>query len=360
VKLPRIHVDFETKSASDLPSEGHNKYSKHPATGIWCVAHAIDDGPVHLWGQGHPEGEAQISETMDMLDLVDKGATVVAHNAPFEYAICNNVCVPKLGWPVLKAEQLECTMAMAYAMALPPSLEKCAAALGLEVRKDMSGNRVMKQIAQPREILADGTIVWWEDPTKIKQVFDYCRQDVAVEREVDKRVMKLSPKERAIWQLDLKINTRGMLVDLPAVHVAMEMADIELEKLSQAMRDVTHGQVAGINATAQLARWISLRGIECDSVAKDAVLGLLGRVDLPRDVEQALTLRQEGAKSSTKKLEAFVSGACPDGRMRGLFQYHGANTGRWAGRRAQLHNMPRPKLSHENIDAVFELLNGAV
>jgi DNA polymerase len=39
-----------------------------------------------------------------------------------------------------------------------------------------------------------------------------------------------------------------------------------------------------------------------------------------------------------------------------MFQYHGASTGRWAGRGVQLHNLPRPTLSQENIDWAFDQL----
>jgi DNA polymerase len=72
--------------------------------------------------------------------------------------------------------------------------------------------------------------------------------------------------------------------------------------------------------------------------------------DLHDDCRTALKLRQEAAKSSTAKLTAMRDRAGDDGRMRGLFQYHGAATGRWAGRGPQPHNFPRPTILHEQAE----------
>jgi DNA polymerase bacteriophage-type len=45
-----------------------------------------------------------------------------------------------------------------------------------------------------------------------------------------------------------------------------------------------------------------------------------------------------------KKLDAMLACVCPDGRARGLLQYHGATTGRWSGQLIQPQNFPRPTL----------------
>jgi DNA polymerase len=79
--------------------------------------------------------------------------------------------------------------------------------------------------------------------------------------------------------------------------------------------------------------------------------------ELPDECRAALRLRQEAAKTSTAKLTAMTNGISAGGRARGLFQYHGASTGRWAGRRIQLQNLPRPKLKQDQIEEVFRLLN---
>ena len=62
----------------------------------------------------------------------------------------------------------------------------------------------------------------------------------------------------------------------------------------------------------------------------------------PESLAQVLALRQQLAKSSVKKYQAMENAVCDDGRVRGMFQFYGANrTGRWAGRIVQLQNLPQ-------------------
>lgn len=63
------------------------------------------------------------------------------------------------------------------------------------------------------------------------------------------------------------------------------------------------------------------------------------------EVELALSLRQELAKSSVKKYTAMETVVCSDNRARGLIQFYGANrTGRYAGRLVQVQNLPQNHL----------------
>ena len=65
----------------------------------------------------------------------------------------------------------------------------------------------------------------------------------------------------------------------------------------------------------------------------------------PPDLQQALVLRQQLAKSSVRKYQAMENAVCADGRARGMFQFYGANrTGRWAGRLIQMQNLPQNHL----------------
>lgn len=346
--MNHLHIDFETRSAADLKKTGADVYANHPTTDILCMGYAFDDEPVELWTycQALPERVRK---------HVLSGGIVFAHNAPFELAIWNAVG-RRYGWPALSPDQTVCTMAMAYAMALPASLEKAAAAVGLSHQKDMAGSRIMMQLSQPRDICDDGTPVWWTKesaPEKFQKLYAYCRQDIEVERALHKRLMALSPSERALWLLDRKINDRGVMVDLPSVKKAIAMVDLEKKRLDSGMRRVTGGAVSTCTATGQLTDWIKWQGIETEGVAKSDVIELLASPTLPPAVRQALLLRQEAAKSSTAKFTAMLNTAGADGRIRGTTQYHGAATGRWAGRKLQVQNLPRPKLSQEEIGLIF-------
>lgn len=350
-----LHIDFETRSAVDLKTAGLDVYARHPSTDVLCMAFAEGDGEVGLITQ-HRLHSAEVEGHPAMV-RVQNGATVIAHNAAFELAIWNNVMVPRYGWPALKPEQCVCTMAMSYAMSLPGSLENAAAAVGIEQRKDQAGRRIMLQLSKPREVKDDGTIVWWDDAEKLEKLYAYCRQDVAVERELHSRLLSLSPAESAIWQLDYRINQRGVAVDSEAVAAAIQVVESEQTRLNTEMRRVTGGAVSTCTATGQLGDWIQWQGVKMDGVAKADVIDALAG-DLPDNVRAALALRQEAAKASTAKLKAMLAGVSEDGRLRGMHQYHGASTGRWAGRRVQLQNLPRtrPGIKPRDVETMLAMI----
>lgn len=348
----RAHLDFETRSEVDLKVSGLHRYARGTHTDILCAAFAFDKSPVELWKMGS-------RDPIDLLMHVQDGGEVVAHNAPFELAIWNDVGVKKYGWPILRPEQVYCTMAKAYAMALPGALENVAPALGIEAQKDMEGNRIMLQLSRPRKLLEDGTPAFWEPsevPEKFDRLYKYCMQDVAVEREADERMLDLTPTERALWLLDFKINQRGVFIDTRAVQVAMEVVEFEKKRLDAEMREVTDNAVGTCSASGQLKNWLKVQGVNVEGVAKDVVKDYLKKELSPR-VRKALELRQEAAKSSTAKLKQMLSKAGDDGRVRNTAQYHGAGTGRWAGRGIQVQNFPRPNMKQKDIEAVFALMS---
>jgi len=343
------HGDFETRSPTEILSAGAHAYSKDPRTEPLCFAWAIGDEDPIPWT---PDRPGPIDRLFEHLAA---GGLFFAHNAAFERAIWANVMVPRFGWPALPLPQVRCTMAMAYAMALPPSLDGAASALGLAVQKDTEGNKLMKRMAKPRRIRDDGTIEWWDDEAMRARLLAYCLQDVRVGRELEKLLFPLSDFEQEIWELDQQINDRGVPIDLPAVRGAIDVVDAAIQRLDARMREVTGGWVNACSKVVELKDWIDLRGVRVTSLDKTALAELLARDDLPPDVRAALRLRQDAAKSSTAKLRAMVASVCPDGRARGLHQYHGAATGRWAGRRIQTQNFPRPHLKQREIEEILDV-----
>lgn len=351
-----LHIDFETRSTLDLKKVGTDVYSKHPTTDVWCMAWSIDNGPVNIWKRGDPYPFPH-----PLVRIIDHGE-VVAHNAPFEWAIWNNIMVPRYGWPELRIEQMRCTMAQSYAMALPGSLEQAGAAVGLEAQKDMKGRRLMLQMAQPREVkehpnLPAPVITWWDTPDRLERLYAYCKTDVEAERQLDTRLLKLPRAERELWIIDQRINQRGIYVDRKTAQAALKVVQCEQEFLAARIRLLSSGAISVPSAVAQIKEWMRGRGVDTSSIAKADVVDLLSQQSLPSDVREVLTIRQEAGKSSTAKLQAMLDACSSDGRLRGMFQYHAAGTGRWGGRRVQLQNLPRPKLSQGEIEGVIDWLN---
>ena len=94
---------------------------------------------------------------------------------------------------------------------LPGTLEGMALSLRLAFQKDMEGKKAMYATCRRR---ADGT--WNEDPTTYVILYRYCGIDVETERAADKALPELPDAERKLFELDLKINRRGLGLDLPA------------------------------------------------------------------------------------------------------------------------------------------------
>lgn len=341
-----IHIDFETRSAVDLKRSTTHAYSLDPSTDVWCMAYAIGDGEVKLWVNGDDFPQ-------EILDVAKSGQEYyfIAHNAHFELTIWNNLCCPRYGWPKLPIHRTYCTMAMAYAMALPGSLENAAIATGLDVRKDTEGRSLMIRMASPRKTLEDGSHTWWGDKERRERLYAYCKNDVVVERALEQRLKPLSPAERELWLLDCEINNRGIGVDTKNIRRALDSIDAEKSRLNYAMAIASQGLASGVSDMMGIRSVLQFNGMPSADLAKADIRGLLAKEDLPEMVRNVLTIRQEGAKSSTAKLKAMLDAATAlDGRVRGTMQYHGAGTGRWAGRKVQPQNLPRGSLGLSEAD----------
>lgn len=366
MKPRTFHIDFETRSSVDLGKCGVYVYAASQNTDILCLAAVNEDAELELfWKLGDPKPEWLFQE-------IKAGSKFIAHNASFEWAIWNGVAVRKYGWEPLPIEQLYCTMAQCYAMALPGSLKNAALALGLDAKKDESGHRVMMQLSQPRDWDENGAPIWWEEKsakdakdlevikTKFQKLYDYCVQDVYVEHELFKKLFPLSPAEREIWLLDQKINARGVRLDVKAAEGAIALYEFEKAHINAELRRITENRVATVASVAQFKEWLGEWGVPNASLAKAEVSDLLDDDILPPVCREALELRRASAKSSVAKLEAMLRGVSRDGRVRGCFQYHGANTGRWAGRRLQFQNLVRSILPFETVAAIIEKLRRIV
>ena len=341
-------IDIETRSTADLRKVGAHPYAKHPTTGIWCVCYATGDESVKVW---YPCREPAPKDFLWALD----NDILIAHNAAFERAVLSaylNVELPVDRWI--------CTMAEAYAMALPGGLDDLAHALGLEETKDKKGHALMMRMARPRKVHKDGTIEWWDDLARVMRLTEYCVQDVEVTRECYRRLSRLIPSERHLWEVDQYINDRGVYVDRESATLASEICKVEKKRLNRAMLHASGGVVKTTNANKDLSAWLTRTGqpvTECD---KQAVDSLLASTSIGPQTRRMLELRQEASYSSVAKLDTLLRcTADDDPRLRGLFQYHAASTGRWGGRKFQPQNIPRPTISQASIEAIIEQLPNA-
>lgn len=335
----KLHFDFETRATVDLKKTGVYRYAEHPLTDVICMSWRIGDyGPVHRWRPGD-------EDPIEFLAHIESGGRVVAHNAGFERTIYNTVLRGRVvpHWPELKIEQQDCTMARGLALALPASLDQLGKALKTPMQKDKDGHRLMMQMCKPRRTDADGTVVWWEDDDRISRLQLYCDQDVETETDVDRSIPELSPEERRVWELDQKINDRGVMIDVSSVSRCLAVVEEAIKRADDRMWWLTDGEVKKCSEAAKLVKWLTARGIPCNSVAKGEVEEIVLMTSIMGDetAEEAIRLRRAAAKTSTAKFKAMLNSVCSDGRVRGTLAYHGAATGRWAGRIMQPQNFLR-------------------
>ncbi len=351
-----LHGDFETRSLAALDDCGLDVYADHWSTEVTDFGWAIGDDEVQLWRPGDPL-------PYEVVEHIYNGGLFYAHNAQFEFNIWNRVMVRLHKAPALRIEQMRCTMAMCYAMALPGKLEEAAPALGINERKDAEGHRVMMQMCKPRHIyevgeklkkrqkgavsryqhLPDGRIAeWWDNPEKHEKRGEYCKQDVRVERAIAKRLLPLSEREQKLWFIDQKINARGVRIDVAAVKGALTVVENEKRRLDAEMTKVTGGMVTACTQTNVLTDFVRFMGAETEGIAKADVALMLEDESLPAVVRKALELRQEAGKSSLAKLDKMLALLGAGDRIRFILAYHAATTGRWGGRGIQPQNFPRP------------------
>jgi DNA polymerase len=301
------------------------------------VCWAIGKGPVETWYPGKPVPQA-------ILDHAAAGKYFSAHNVNFEYPLTNLLLAPRYGWPTLNISQMHDTAAEAAAMGLPRSLEECGFRLGLATQKDAEGHALMMRMCRPRRIIPgpDGpTYTWWEDQERIERLAKYCEIDVKVARQVFRKVMRLPKDERVVWELDQRINERGVRIDLELAGALADIVETAKKDFDVKMKGLTGGVVPKCTNAKALLKWLVSQGVETDSVAKPAVTRMLASRETPEHAKEVLKLRRTAAKASTAKLRVMQQATCHDGKLRGMFRYHGANTGRWSGVLVMLHNLVR-------------------
>jgi DNA polymerase len=159
--------------------------------------------------------------------------------------------------------------------------------------------------------------------------------------------MTMTEREWQAWHLDAEINRRGLPIDLNLVQAAIAIDTENRDRLiARAM------ELMGIenpNSRDQFLGWLRGEEVEVDALRKADVTALRAG-DLEPHVREALEIRAELSKSSTKKYYALAGATGSDGRLRGCFQFNGAaRTGRWAGRLFQPQNLPRGTIKPDHI-----------
>lgn len=336
-----MSVDIETYSSADLPSCGVYRYASSPDFEILIIGYSFDGGPVQVHDCTEPGPWPE-----DFLEaLTDPEVEKRAWNAPFE-----RTCLAAALGKEMPPEQWSDSMVVALECGLPGSLAGAGIALGLpeDKLKDPIGKSLIQYFSKPCRATKSNNgrtrNLPGHDREKWKLYIEYNRQDVVTEMAIRQKLdrYKLAESEQHLWELDQRMNDRGVRLDVPMINVIVAHDEQNREKLQAEAREITG--LSNPNSLSQLKPWLQSRGVNAEALRKDDVAKLLAG-DLPEDVRRALEIRQALGKTSVAKYHAMQDAVCPDGRLRGILQFYGANrSGRWAGRIVQTHNLARNSL----------------
>lgn len=338
--MKELSIDIETYSREDLTKVGVYRYSEAPDFKILLFAYAFDDGDIKIID--FTSGETPPNVVMQALQDVSIRKT--AYNANFE-----RTCIARYFDIPMPPEQWQCSAVMAAELGLPQTLSGVAQALNLGQKKDTRGKALINYFSKPcKPTKSNGERTRnlpKHDPEKWQMFKDYCIQDVAVEREIKKKLKKfpLRESEQRLWEIDQRILDRGVGVHQGLVQNAIQFDEWHKKACKAHLQAITH--LDNVNSTTQMKTWLSDHlGYQVDSIDKKAVKEIRKSTE-DKTIKDVLQLRAEISKTSVAKYDAVKRSVGKDGRVRGILQFYGANrTGRWAGRILQVQNLPQNHL----------------
>ena len=335
MQIDNLSIDIETFSTYDLSKCGVYKYVEDPKFEILLFGVSINGGEVTVYDL--KKGDTLPDYLIEA--LLSNDVIKWAYNALFE-----RICISKyLGLKqgsYLDPSSWRCTMIWSATLGLPFSLGQVGEVLGIDKKKLEEGKDLIKLFCvpcTPTEKNHYKTRYLPSDYPESWELFKkYNKRDVEAELSIKDRISKF-PVPDFVWDeyhIDQRINDRGILIDEELALSAIKIDEYMKEKLSNEMIKITG--IDNPNSPVQLKEWFKLKGYDIDDLGKKAVSKLKEEITEP-DVLEVLKLRSQLAKSSIKKYEAMINAKCADGRVRGTFQFYGANrTGRFSGRLIQL------------------------
>lgn len=369
-----LHIDIETYCDLDLKKVGVHRYVDDPSFEILLIAYGyecdfeIEEVPVKVI----QEVDRSDSWHQLMDALLNPDVVKVAHNANFEMTCFEKYLHSEssIGSSCLKfvnrhinPKEWICTANLATIHGYPRSLDHLGKALGLpeDAQKNKVGKSLIQYFCKPcRPTEKNGGRTRnrsWHDLAKWNLFVEYCGQDVIAERECFNQLMNMPSVhtlEHTIWELDQKLNAKGVLVEYNMPKNISAYNQKYQEETIQHLIELTG--MDNPNSNMQLMDWLSKQGIETDTTDKETRDKILESTNNEL-VKKVLQYKNSLSKSSLAKYDAMLGSVCSDGTVKGMLQYYGAaHTGRWAGRIVQLHNLPKNHMELVDLNLARNLV----
>lgn len=333
-----LHIDVETYCDLDLKKVGVYKYVEHHSFDMLFLSFQYDDGEVVRL-------DIKSGDTLPsrlVWDLTDPRVMKLAHNAPFEVVTIRKFFGIALVWT-----QWRCTLVQAAYLGLPLGLGQVAKVLRLDDQKDTKGTALITYWSKPcKPTISNGgrtRNLPEHNPEKWELYGLYNEQDVRTEAAVQRYCEAspdLPPVEWFYWELDQRINDRGIYIDREFVEAAIrESSEYQIQVFAEMQ------SICGIDSPKklqQLKEWIYKEsGVALAKLDKEFYKDF-DPTEWPDNVARVLELREAGSRASVDKYDAMMRYLNEDSRVRGILQFYGANrTGREAGRAIQPQNMKK-------------------
>jgi len=357
-----IIIDFETRSMADLTKVGTVKYGQDLSTEILCVA--LYDLDTHESVVIDPEEKELPQKWREKLESDE---LVVAHNAAFDREIYK-IAVEVYDYPELAFERWYCSAAQMRVNAMPASLDDACVSTKVTAKKDHKGSALIRKMSiPPYEMSAE----------LMKQMMGYCLKDVKATAAIVGITRLMTVREHKDWLINERINLKGVKVDVELATLAQGYASVEQATIAEAITKLTGGVVTKPTQYERIKNYIldaldltnendktlekymtvykgNDKKYSMDKNVRESVLTAVeaGNLDLFEDIEELIRLLDNASASSVSKFGRMITQAGDDHRVRGAFVYYGASqTGRYASRGLQLHNMKRDCFGYDEAEA---------
>ncbi len=359
-------IDLETRSIVNLKTDGSWKYAEHPSTSLLTAAWSVD-GVYGIWLPTVNFLTEAIRKVHFPTTPVFLGPTLpkpLSDNLHKSWVGHNSWTFDQLVWDFRypkPAEWLD-SYPLALQHGLPGALDAIGKRLGCGGKEETGKARLGK---------------FTKDFTKVPALMDcvligkYNQHDVVILEKLWEYIQhcpKQPSTEFKVLKAHRTINERGCRVDVKLMRAMRDLSDhaiIEAVKSIDVLTDHAIPDLDTLRKRDKVLGWVREQGIDTtdntklDSIAKDSVSSWIDRLEGSHGASieelisegqfntkgiQLLLLRQSAMRVTGAKIDAGISGV-RNGRLQGLYAYHGALTGRWSGRKIMLHNLTRPKIT---------------
>lgn len=371
-----IFLDYETQSECDIKETGGLVYSQHPSTRVLILSICVDDVfhvwipdyikvdtrswvPAMLWPhQMKPARTVKLHRGTgeDFLKAIEfdsiKSRPFVAHNAyGFDRYIWNRFQKHTVAW-------LD-TLLLAKTAGRNGRLDALGKSL-LGQGKDHA-KKLMKELCIAKKSTMFNGFVYPTIKAGDLQAFTrYANGDVEILRKLWNEFADVAVEADVIEVHD-KINQRGVACDRELLDIVERLSSYSTSRAVDDIEKLTRGKLNANNlrSTVQVHEWLDSFGIKIvddkgkPCLRKEVVQRyidspylieehLSAATEIPPVVIDVLKLRLKALRITEAKVKKAKSRVCADGRIRDLFSYHQAHTGRWSSSGVQIHNLPRP------------------